>query len=281
MARSIPSSVFRSWASITKMLTSNKMPANTLNMPKLRNRSVNDLPCTSAASNRSFFTVSTEAGKPCTAACSSRFTRPEAATPPSTPPRFDTANTALGGAAALALSAGEVRVAERAEAACMRSMVPGATNRLGDVLPPPTKAPPGPSPLNPAIPKRGSSRITRSESCWPYTDAVTVSPTVAPNVLARSVPIAAWSPAGVAPLMPVAPGSPPKARASAKSTSSSRACGSAFGDAPPRNTVAPTVSSDSVPSMPAGFCLATAAATCAPAADPLPATASSTGPSCV
>ncbi len=55
-ARSIPSSDFRSSASITKMLTSNRMPASTANDPIARNSWRNESPKVSALSSTSCLT---------------------------------------------------------------------------------------------------------------------------------------------------------------------------------------------------------------------------------
>ena len=125
-ARIMPSSVFRSWASITKMLTRRRIPASTLKNPMLLNNSVNWSPLVLAASSRSCLAGPTVAGAPANARSRVALTSSVRAAPSITFPGLETRTALVGGLAAAAAWGASAR---------SLSMVPGATNRLGDSLP--------------------------------------------------------------------------------------------------------------------------------------------------
>jgi hypothetical protein len=154
-ARIMPSSVFRSWANITKMLTSRRIPASTLKKPMLLNSSVNWSPLVLADSSRSCLAGSTVAATPVNAPSRVALTSFVRAAPSITFPGLETRTALMGGLTAVAAWGALAR---------SLSMVPGATNRLGDSL---LCAPPSPAMPSPAIPSRGSSFTTVNSELEP------------------------------------------------------------------------------------------------------------------
>src|SRR5690242_10597402 len=255
----MPSSDFRSSASMKKMLTSNRMPARTANMPSDVYSRESEAPVRSARSSTpSLRALRLYCNEP-SRATSAALTACDSRAPDSTPPRFETSTSDCGGApvAAVAPPASD-------------AIVPGATNALSELVSSPVQ--------KPATPSFGSTRTTRSCTDFPYAYAVIDEPTVACRARARSRPIAVSPGAGVEPEIPVAVALPPNVRAAAKSVSSSCDFGAAkpVGDA----SAASVRVIGKTPSTSGLWYPATRARTAPPAARPLTETTSSTGPSC-
>ena len=121
----MPSSLFRSSASITKMLTSSSTPASTLNMPSDVNSCEKLLPLSSASRSRSCLRAVISAPlTPARRRRSSSTTGADRLAPSNTPPSFDISTMPLGGVAAgLVL------------AAAIASMVPGAIQTASEPVP--------------------------------------------------------------------------------------------------------------------------------------------------
>ena len=134
------------------------------------------------------------------------------------------------------------------------------------------------------MPNSGSTARTVTWRDVPKANASMRSPGLAPISRARAWPMSAWSPVGVGPALakPVAPGSPPKVRAAAKSVSIITACGST------RRSPDPTVAATAavrkrrrVPSVPGTGGCVTDCSTWSSSDGSRTDTLSSTGPSCV
>ena len=224
-ARIIPSSRLRSSASITNRLTSNRIPAITLNPPMAVNSWPIESPEASASSSRSSLTGATSTPvRSDTRAVNSSTTAVEPSAPSNTPPSFDTRIWVCGGRASVAPG-------PRAR----DSMVPGGT-----------------STEPPASPISGTTWRTVSVLVPPKAKTSMVSPAPISNFSARRSLMTASSPVGVAPASasPVLAGSAPNARASSKSYSVMPYCGSARRSGPVLATDAPVAIDTRVPSVP-------------------------------
>ena len=168
-ARSMPSSVLRSSASMTKIEISSRMPARALKVPRAVNSCVNDAPCACAASRRSRFTRSVWPSMPAAVSAGTRtrfVTSRERSAPSMTSPRFEMATRELGGEPTPGF------------APASSAIVPGVTNRFGDWLPKPRS--------NPAMPRRGTTRSMVNVRMAPYAKTSTTSPGPTSRVRARS-----------------------------------------------------------------------------------------------
>ena len=133
----------------------------------------------------------------------------------------------------------------------------------------------------PAIPRRGSTRSTISRVRNPKTWTAIRSPGPTPSVRARSSPMAAWRSGGVAPEIPVEPGSLPNRRAASKSTPTTCECG-AESTCGPVDVTAPSIHvSARTPSMSPCAIGRYTLINCRWSIGPRVDTISSTGPRCV
>ena len=167
-ARTVPSSVFRSAASMTKRLTSSSSPASTPKLPIAVNIEVNDSPIASAASSIRCLTgkISGSRPAPATAARTWATAASVRAAPEVTPPVFETAT----------LQAGGTRSSTRERTS---SSVAGETSTLFASCSAPSQ--------NPAMPRLGRTRSTASRTRIPAMCTAIRLPGETPSIRARSL----------------------------------------------------------------------------------------------